>query len=256
MEKPVVITRPRGQADALAHRVEAIGRTPVIFPLLEIHPLADASELRRELSDLRRYAMVAFVSPNAIDAAFGMLTAWPQEVPLAVMGEGSRKALAAHGVTDANATIISPRDVRRTDSQTLLQVLDLPALKGRQVLIVRGETGRELLADELRAGGVSVTQVAAYRRQAPVFDSQCRSQLMHLLAQECDWIVTSSEALRNLVWMGEQCAEAGAVAKMQQQRILVPHRRIAETAQMLGFRHITLSGSGDESLIAALQSEA
>jgi uroporphyrinogen-III synthase len=40
---------------------------------------------------------------------------------------------------------------------------------------------------------------------------------------------------------------------MQQQHLIVPHARIAETAN-LGFSKLTLTGSGDERLLAALQS--
>jgi uroporphyrinogen-III synthase len=187
---------------------------------------------------------------------FRIVPCWPKQVALAVMGEGSRKALAQHGVNAANATIFSPLDPQRTDSQTLLEALDLPALNGKRVLIIRGETGRELLADELRAAGVLVTQVAAYRRIAPNLDQARRSQLLQLLDAKNDWIVTSSEALQILMRLVEQFAKASGVAKMQQQRILVPHSRIAETAQALGFREIILTGSGDERLLAALQSSA
>jgi uroporphyrinogen-III synthase len=41
---------------------------------------------------------------------------------------------------------------------------------------------------------------------------------------------------------------------MQQQHLIVPHARIAETANNLGFSKLTLTGSGDERLLAALQS--
>lgn len=252
----VVITRPPAQSAALAQRVAAIGRTAVLFPLLDIRPLPDQALLRETLSNLRRYALVAFVSPNAIDAAFAAMPAWPADVPLAIMGEGSRRALAAHGVTESNARIFSPADAERTDSQTLLQVLDLVALRGREVLIVRGETGREYLGDALRAAGALVTQVAAYRRCAPVLDAAGRTQLVQLVESRNDWIVTSSEALRNLLQMVEQVMGADGVAKMQQQKLLAPHVRIAETAHALGFRQIVQTGSGDERLIAALQSQA
>jgi uroporphyrinogen-III synthase len=46
------------------------------------------------------------------------------------------------------------------------------------------------------------------------------------------------------------------VAKLQQQHLIVPHARIAETASALGFNAVTLTGSGDERLLAALQSRA
>jgi uroporphyrinogen-III synthase len=266
--KSVVITRPLAQATPLAQRVAAIGLHPVVFPLLEISALPDSGPLRAALQDLHRFAMVAFVSPNAIDAAFAHLRSWPQGVAIAVVGEGSRAALAHHGVTSANATIFSPRDPLRTDSQTLLEVLDLEALRGREVLIVRGETGRELLGDALRAAGVQVTPVAAYRRAAPVLDQAGRMQLCQLLDTKNDWVVTSSEALRHLIAMADQLedqsadqpadqpGEHSALTKMQHQRLIVPHVRIAETATTLGFRNITLTGSGDEQLLAALQSTA
>jgi uroporphyrinogen-III synthase len=256
MSNKVVITRPLLQAHPLAQRVASLGRDAVVFPLLEIWPLPDPAPLQAALQDLRSYALVAFVSPNAIDAAFSFLPGWPGEVAIAIVGEGSRQALAQHGVTSANATVIGPRDPQRTDSQTLLEALDVEALRAQRVLIIRGESGRELLADALRAAGAQVTQVAAYRRCAPEFDQARRVQLAALLESPNDWIVTSSEALRILAHTVEQLADGAGVAKMLQQRIIVPHARIAETAQMLGFRNITLTGSGDEQLLAALQFQA
>ena len=256
MTNPVVITRPLAQAGLLAQRVAAIGRDAVMFPLLEIHPLSNPAELHAALHDLTAYAMVAFVSPNAINAAFSVVPGWPRDIVFAIMGEGSRAALAHHGVTSANAHIVGPRDAPRTDSQTLLEALDLGALKGKCVLIIRGETGREFLADRLRDAGVQVTQVAAYRRVAPTMDQARRAQLRTLLDAKCDWIVTSSEALEILMRMAQQVADGGGVVKMQQQKIIVPHVRIEETARALGFIDITLTGSGDEHLLAALQSQS
>ena len=254
MSKPVVITRPLAQAESLAQQVTALGRTAVLFPLLEIHPLPDSTALQAMLADLTRFAMVAFVSPNAIHAAFAHLSQWPSGVAIAVVGEGSRAALAEHGVNDANATIYCPRDPLRTDSQTLLEVLDVAALRGRQVLIVRGESGRELLSDALRQHGASITQIAAYRRTAPQPSAAVLAQLQALLDAEPDWIITSSEALRILLTMVERIAGTAGVVKMQQQHLVVPHSRIAEVAQNLCFHNVTLTGSGDERLLAALQS--
>jgi uroporphyrinogen-III synthase len=252
---PVVVTRPRAQADAFAQRVAATGREAIVFPLLDIQPLPDSGALQAALADLTQYAMVAFVSPNAIDAAFSNLPQpWPSRVTIGVMGEGSRAALAQYGVHADNATIVSPRDRLRTDSQTLLEALDLTALHGKQVLIVRGESGRELLADALRAHGVLVTQVAAYRRCAPVLDAPTRSTLASLLRRDADWVITSSEALHILMQMVRQVDGDPGAVRMQQQSLIVPHVRIAETAHALGFLNVVLTASGDEHLFAALQS--
>ena len=254
MPEPVVITRPVPQAASLAERVAAMGREVALFPLLDIQPLPDQSALRAALADVSSYALVAFVSPNAIAAACALRRDWPRSVTLAVMGEGSRAALARCGVDASNATIVSPANTERTDSQTLLETLDLDSLRGRKALILRGETGRELLGDALRSAGMEVMQVAAYRRSIPAYDQERRRELARLLACDSLWIITSSEALRGLLDMARALNGNDAVVKLQQKRLLVPHLRIEETARDLGFHSVRLTGSGDEALLAALQS--
>ncbi len=251
---PVVITRPLAQAAPLAEHLRAQAIDVRVFPLLDIQPLSDPRELHSVLERLTDYAMVAFVSPNAIDAAFAHLSHWPAGVIAAVVGEGSRQALARHGVTEATARVVSPADSRRTDSETLLDVLDLPALAGKKVLIVRAETGRELLADRLRAAGVAVDQIAAYRRGAPVLDHARRRQLQVLIDEDCDWVITSSEAMRYLKSAALDVAGSTGWARLRQARLIVPHERIAETARELEFTHVIQTASGDEALIREIQS--
>lgn len=256
MPDTVVITRPRQQAEPLARAVAALGRTPVLLPLLDISPIADQAGLKAVLDGLDGYALVAFVSPNAVDAALAHVGRWPTGVPIAVVGEGSRAALARHGITEADVAIHCPRDPAHSDSEHLLQALDLDLLRGRRVLVVRGESGRELLPDALRAAGAEVETVAAYRRAVPALTPELATALRDLLGRSCDWIVTSSEALRGLVGLVERLDGASSVAILQQHHLVVPHARIAETARALGFGRVTLTGSGDERLLAALQSRA
>ncbi|MGO4380904.1 uroporphyrinogen-III synthase [Pseudoduganella sp. RAF19] len=252
MTATVVITRPLAQAEPLAARVRALGRTVEILPLLEISALPDQAPLRAALADLTPYALIAFVSPNAIDAAFAYIAKWPQGLRAAVVGEGSRVALLAHGVP-AEA-IASPADPAHSDTEHLLQVLDIGALRGARVLIVRGESGRELMADSFRTAGAEVTLLPAYRRGVPQLDAQLAERLARLLDGQNDWLITSSEALRGLAQLAEQLDGPATVAKLQQQHLIVPHARIAETAAALGCHRVTQTASGDEGLLAALQS--
>ncbi|GAA4017119.1 uroporphyrinogen-III synthase [Actimicrobium antarcticum] len=253
MTRAIVITRPQAQAGELAQRLQDAGHAVVMFPLLEIHALADPAPLKAILARLDEFALVAFVSPNAIDATFAHVDRWPESVPLAVMGEGSRRTLMHHGVTPERYQITSPLDTRRTDSQTLLKVLKLDALRGRRVLILRGETGRELLGDALRGAGIEVLQVAAYRRAAPVLTPALADQLRMLLASDDSWIITSSEALQVVLGFAKAVDPEFGVVKLQQKNIFVPHQRIWETAQTLGFRHVCLTDAGDDGLFTALQ---
>ncbi|WP_426072391.1 uroporphyrinogen-III synthase [Janthinobacterium sp. DSP2-3-3] len=260
MPDTVVITRPAAQAGPLAAKIAALGWPVTLLPLLEIHALdgeEECAQLQAVLARLGEYNLVAFVSPNAIDCVFAHLPAWPSGLPLAVVGEGSRLALATHSVTDANATITSPLDTARSDSEHLLLALDLPALRGKRVLIVRGDGGRDYLADGLRAAGAEVEFVTAYRRKVPTLTPALRATLEKLLQHNNDWIITSSEALRGLLALLEELdGKKIAVVKMQQQHLIVPHARIAQTAAALGFARVTLTGSGDAGVLAALQSRS
>ncbi|MCS0608960.1 uroporphyrinogen-III synthase [Massilia solisilvae] len=255
MLEKVVITRPRAQAEPLARAVAALGREPVVLPLLEIQPLPDPAPLRQALALLPEYDLVAFVSPNAIDAAFAHIAAWPAGVPVAVVGEGSRAALARHGLTDDTATIYSPPPGQPSDSEHLLQAIDLARLAGRRVLIVRGESGRELMPEAFAAAGALVTTVAAYRRATPTLSPELAERLRALLATPNDWVITSSEALRGLAALAHALDPVDGVVKLQQQHLIVPHARIAETACALGLTRLTQAASGDAGVLAALQSQ-
>lgn len=274
----IVITRPRAQAEPLAQRLRAAGHDAVVLPLLEIGPVADAAPLRAALAALPSYALVAFVSPNAIDAAFahlaggaGAATAaaggeggaiapalapgvrWPAHVAVAVVGEGSRSALERHGIDPALRVHCPPPD-GPSDSEHLLATLDLAALRGQKVLLIRGQGGRELMADAFRAAGAQVDVVAAYSRRIPALTPDLSTQLHDLLAETNTWIITSSEALRGLMTLVQQCPQPDLVSKLQQQQFLVPHARIEQTARALGLPSVTLTASGDEGVFAALQS--
>jgi uroporphyrinogen-III synthase len=231
-DRPVAITRALAQAGPLVARLRASGIDARIFPLLDIQSLPDTRELQRVLERLSDYVMVAFVSPNAIDAAFEHIHDWPAGLTAAVVGEGSRQALARHGMTPERAPIVSPANLQRTDSETLLEVL----------------------ADRLRDAGVEVEQVAAYRRCPPVMNDVRRSQLIELLDSGSDWVITSSEALRYLKEMTLEVAGAEAWATLQMSALIVPHERIAYTAEELGFQRLIRTASGDEALFAAIQS--
>ncbi|MBP0599574.1 uroporphyrinogen-III synthase [Herbaspirillum sp. LeCh32-8] len=251
---PVVVTRPLQQAQPFASRVEALGRRAEIFPLLVIEPVADATELQAALARLDQFALVVFVSPNAIDAAFRFIPAWPGGLPIGIVGEGSRVALRAHGVDEGNARIFAPQGEGKMDSEELLKTLPLAQLRGKRALIVRGQSGRDFLSDALQEQGVAVEHVTAYRRLAPPLDERNRARLLALADDGADWVVTSSEALRNLLEMTRLAGGDDRVVKLQRQRIFVSHHRIAQVAQSLGFCAVTLTGSGDERLLAALQS--
>ncbi len=62
------------------------------------------------------------------------------------------------------AEVIAPQDGFDSEAVIALPEFAADAVRGRKVLIFRGDGGRELLADTLRERGASVEYVTCYRR--------------------------------------------------------------------------------------------
>jgi len=228
------------------------------FPLLDIAPTPNLDDLRAALGDPSRYVLVVFVSPNAVQQAFAAMPEgfrWPQEVPVAVVGPASALALAQHGVAPPAHRVIQPdthADDARQDSEALYARLDVPSLSGREVLIVRGNGGREWLADQLREAGASVRTVEAYRRSVPVPDAAAWLALRAVLPARHAWTLTSSEAVRNLDELARANLSPADLDTLHGAPCFASHARIVEQAKSLGFRDVTLTGAGDDRLLASV----
>jgi len=240
--KGIVVTRPAHQAQALARLIEGAGGHPVLFPAIEICNVEDLGPFTRLIDRLDEFDLAVFISPNAAERAMsliGVRRKFPPGLKLATIGGGGVRALAAHGVTG----VIAPRG--RYDSEALLE---LPEVAGaRQVVIFRGEGGRELLGDSLSARGARVEYAECYRRVKPDLDP---APLVRAWARgELDAVtVTSSEGLRNLF---EMVGEIGR-GQLARTPLFVPHPRIAEAARGLEVRTVIVTGPGDDGLLTGM----
>jgi len=237
----IVVTRPRDQAVQLAQRIEDAGGIPLLFPLLDIAPVQDTRILHDQIARLKHFDLAIFISPNAVRygmAAIRAVGSIPTTLKIATVGQGSAKALSESGITN----VIAPSE--RFDSEGLLALPELQDVSGWHVIIFRGDGGRELLGNTLRARGATVVYAACYQRSKPQQD------IGALLSAAPDAItVTSSEALGYL-W---QMMEGGAQTALRDKPLFVPHERIAELARQQGWSQVLLSGSGDDGLLSALQ---
>lgn len=233
----IVVTRPRDQAIGLSQSITKLGGNAILFPLLEIAPAADSSELNTLKQHLSTYDLLIFISPNAVKYGMDALGNIPNTVRVATVGQSSAQALRDLGIAD----VIAPTD--RFDSESLLALPALQNVAGWKVAILRGNGGRELLGDTLKARGALVGYVTCYERSKPTLDADSVLQ-----ADPHAVNVTSSEALGNL-WQGLTQTDQTRFASLP---LFVPHARIAELARQQGWENVILTEAGDDGLLAAL----
>lgn len=241
----VLVTRPAHQAEALCRLIAAAGGEPVRLPTIEIAPPADPGALAHTLGRLERFDLAIFISQNAVRGALAQLRGpLPAALTLAAVGEGTQRALAAAGY----GSVLAPAE--RYDSEGLLALPAMQEVRGRRILILRGDGGRELLAATLRERGAEVTYAECYRRQLPAAPDP--ATLARLVAGTIDVaVVTSSEGLANLLTLGGAAARARLLATP----LVVVGTRQAQAARTLGF-HAAIevaARADDDAILAAVR---
>jgi len=247
----VVVTRPQPQADDWVAQLRSQGVPAAALPLLGIAGPADADAVHAAWQRVAQQALVMFVSPSAVERFFALrpaALAWPGGVLAGGTGPGTRRALRQAGVPEA-ALVTPPEAAGRFDSEALWVVLQPRCdWRGRSALIVRGEGGRDWLADTLRQQGAQAHFVEAYRRTVPVPDAAGQAVLQAALArpQSHVWLFSSSEAVGHLPALVPQAhwSDAGALAT---------HARIADAARRLGFGRVGLVQPAPDAVAAALR---
>lgn len=232
----VLVTRPQPQADEWVQRLSALGLPACALPLLDIAPAADPAPVRAAWAELAQQDLAMFVSPSAVVRFFEARPSgqpWPDGLTAGCTGPGTQAALLKAGVPAA--CIVSPPVAEgQFDSEALwARLRDRRDWRGARALIVRGEGGREWLADTLRAHGAVPRFIEAYRRATPVLDAAARALLAAALERPDEhwWLFSSSEAVRQLPVLAPAADWSAA-------RALATHPRIADAARALGFGQV------------------
>ncbi|MBC8649777.1 uroporphyrinogen-III synthase [Pseudomonas sp. MTM4] len=244
----LLLTRPAEECVALAAALSELDIHSASVPLLAIEPLAETPEQRATMLELDRYRAVVVVSKPAARLSLELLERyWPQP-PL---GQVWFSVGAATGTILEGFGLDVSWPSTGDDSEALLA---LPRLKEAldvadpRVLILRGEGGREHIAETLRCRGVQVDRLELYRRYLP--DYPPGTLLETLRSERLNAVVVSSgQGLLSL----HELAGADWPA-LRELPLFVPSPRVAEMAATLGARRILdCRGAGTAALLAALR---
>lgn len=163
-ELTLLNTRPQGQAEALDRLVHEAQMHSYSCPLIDIETLSTPPELS---NPLHTFDVWIFISTNAVQAfhqkvsqAFLSQIRLNQAISVYAIGKATAAALENIGLKAVTSD-------RPFDSERLLNTLSQTCI--RKALIVKGEGGRDVLANELMDRGVDVEEWPLYRRVPATF---------------------------------------------------------------------------------------
>ena len=235
----VVLTRPQADSERLSEALQNEGFQTRVMPIITIEAIPTAEQA--PAPSLNDDALCIFISANAVRFGLpqlGSALARDSDLTVIAVGNKTRDTLAAEGI-QAQVPV-------RADSEGLLAMPALSAPDSRDVVIVKGEGGRELLASELTGRGARVTEWACYRRCWPEVDVSGLIEISAGLIFQA----SSGEMVSRL----SELLAGGGQADLFQSSIIVPSDRVARLATDIGWGQvIRAEDASDDAFIRALK---
>jgi uroporphyrinogen-III synthase len=223
----VLNTRPSEQGFHLRKAIEASGGTSLDCPALAIE------ELSFSLPELGHLSWAIFISANAVNYFFKKFwqqkPAWPSTIKVIAVGQATANALLKHAVhVDFIPT--------ETNSESLIRLKALQKIEGQEILLVKGQAGRKLIAQTLRKRGSHLVILEVYKRLMPKVDKQ---YIDFLWQEEAVDIIlfTSEQAMQNIFILFGESARRWLCKTPS----LVLSQRLAQAAASLGIEEIIIS---------------
>lgn len=238
----VLVTRPVAQADALCECIAQAGGIAIRQPALAIEALHDVASQQR-CQSAADYDWLIFISRNAVEYTRSCLPApLAETVKVAAIGQATASALSEAGIQ------VELTAKGAGTSESLLTEPGLANMTGQRVLILRGEGGRERLAETLRGRGAQVDYANLYRRVRPVTSP---GELSRLLDAGIDILTIASGAtMDNLLAMAAE--EQRDIRPLP---LVVMSERLHALARERGFTDtvIIATETSDKGLVEAIR---
>lgn len=231
----LVVIRPAPSCTELVEMFNHAGISAIAAPWLSFQAGAQLAALSTKLAALPAGSIVVAVSPRAVEYSCSIIepSAWRADLHYIAVGTQT----AARWLALGNVSAATPNE------QCSEGVLAMPMLQqpsGIELLILRGDGGRTLLADKLTQQGAKVCYFETYQRCWDTKTAQQHSKLWRKKAVK-NILVTSGEQL-TLLW---QSLDAATKQWITQCALFVPSERLRILATSLGFNTVFNVNSAD-----------
>ncbi len=243
--KTVIVTRPLAQAQNILESLEVRLATTVHFPVISISASNNLATTSKHLRNLASYQLIIFISANAVH--YAMRTAQGLDITLdhaalAAVGPATKAALESYGCQ------VSIAPASGFNSEALLNDPVLQDIAQQNILIVRGEGGREYLRQTLESRDAKVDYAEVYQRQMPTTRNPV--ELNQLSSSDTAILLYSAESAQNL-W---SLCSPNEQQWLTTVTFIVGSARISEAVTTLGFAKdsIIAENPSDEAMLSAL----
>lgn len=227
----ILICRPEESAQELAQTLSAVGAECRCLPTLIIVEVPVEEMAKQRILNLDQYQHIIVTSQHAAKLGSQLIDSyWPQ-LPLDQywypIGQKTASLLCQEGIN-----VVQPN--ADLTSEALLKLASLNKVKGQKILLLKGEEGRDALAQILIKRGAQVDSLTLYRRECPEYSLE---QLEQALGNfNADYVVTlSGETLLNLILLCEQ-----SHIDLSSKTFIVPSHRVANIAYKHGFKSVLI----------------
>jgi len=227
----VISLRPVGGHAALRRAAAAHGARVLALSPWRLVARDDAGS-RACLRAALHADCVLFTSPAAVRAAVAMCRLRPRRGQFwGAVGAGTAAGLHRAGITE----VVAPA---RMDSEGLLALPQLQAVRGRSIGLVTAPGGRNRLATALQRRGAVVLRADVYDR-VPIAPAPRAIRALTALDAPLWLVLSSGEALDHL--LATVPRDAGAT--LRQARVLAASARLAQHARRCGFNDVRIAAS-------------
>lgn len=249
----VLLTRPKVKSKELATTLSALNISSYIQPLFDYKSTAEHNEIDLALTNADIVIFVSVPAVHFTNNTYPLTDKKLKNMQFFAVGQATKSALKALGINN----VLSPQTPLLETSEGLLQLPELGSeaselVSNKNIVIFRGNGGREHIAKTLTQRGAQICYIESYQRIWSNF-SQETVKLWKSKKINCI-VATSNDILKALVTLIQNDDSQLEPFWREQCIWVVASQRIADNAKKLGLiRVINSHGASTKQLSETLQ---
>ncbi|QPB43602.1 uroporphyrinogen-III synthase [Rodentibacter haemolyticus] len=244
----VLVTRPDERGKQLVDLLNQSGVVALHLPLFTFESGSDLKNLPSKLNQLNTGDYVFLVSKSAVDFSVNTLKEigfqWRRDLQYFTVGQRTAEYFSCQ----SECVIYYP--ISQENSEGLLALSSMQQLDKKQILILRGNGGREFFPSQAKQRGAVVDILECYRREPIIYNNEEQTSICKRSGVDT-LVVTSLDILNSLI----EFVPDNEQDWLKNCRLVTVSSRIAESAKQYGWQNIILSPKADnQSLLNTLLS--